>query len=265
MGRYKRSSLHETGPYESALSTDPYQVTRYDYPGSWVSKPGTYYQEKGRGRVPRFYREGRIYDPSRGHVVRVTEPVSRGEFDRYIGGESVGSVLSGALQDMSGKVISSDIASGLMSGEIPDSFLPGLAGYAAGYAGKKLLSGTNYTSSGVDVTPKVKVDGFGMAPAVGGGKNSFGGDVINSLPSGRKVNGNGDRLVKGSGSAPTTVLGHPVTLQGGTGAFLVRKSSGKLFWQVGNLQYPILYSGNKILPYSSENTRYANVRPLIVN
>jgi len=264
MGRYKRSSLYETGPYESALSTDPYRVTRFQYPGAWYAKPGTYFKEEGRGRHVRFFREGSAYLPSHGHSHRLTVPVSEGEFDRWIGGASAGSTVMSGLKGLSGKIAAQDIASSFTDEEAPESLPFAVGGYLLGAAGERLLKGTNYTSSGVDVTPKVKVSGVGMVPAVGGGQNSYGGEIVNSMPSGRAVNGNGDRLVKGSGSGPTTVLGQPVVLQGGTGAFLVRKPSGRLYWQVGNLQYPILYSGNKILPYSSENTRYSRVTPLIV-
>jgi hypothetical protein len=50
----------------------------------------------------------------------------------------------------------------------------------------------------------------------------------------------------------------------GSGAILVRTASGKLAWQVGNLQFPVLYNSKGVVPYSDDaGSRYRGVMPRI--
>lgn len=83
---------------------------------------------------------------------------------------------------------------------------------------------------------------------------------LNRVPA-KKEDRSGRAVVSVPGNEPATVLGYSIGGLDGGDAYIVRKPSGKMVWQVGSLQYPLLYSRNKLIPFSSANTRYNSVVP----
>lgn len=87
------------------------------------------------------------------------------------------------------------------------------------------------------------------------------GDLVDEPMSNVRIGD--DRVTLDTVQSLSMIGGRPIMGDDGDGAVMIRKPSGKYVWRVGYLEFPVQYTGRKVVPFSFSGGRYQSIIPNI--